>query len=329
MPTYLNVSQITKKFHQFVAVDNISFKAEAGEIVGFLGPNGAGKSTTMKIITGFLSATSGTTVINNYDISQHPIFYKQLIGYLPEGVPLYTDMKVKDFLSFVAEVRGLHGINKRNKLDQTIQLINLESVVNSRIDILSKGFKRRLGLAQALIHDPEILILDEPTDGLDPNQKFEVRKLIKDIAKNKVIILSTHILEEVEAVCNRAIIIANGKIIIDSTPHNLIALSPSANTISLKIKGECLSQIETTLSNLDAIHNIESSVINDLIILKIYPKDGYNLVPQINNLIARKNWNVIDFSMHKGQLDDLFRKLTFLNSNSNSKNISNRNLCNV
>ncbi len=233
MSATLRVMNLTKSFDGVMAVNNISFSAAQGEVVGFLGPNGAGKSTTMKMITGFLNPTSGTAYIGGYDIQEEPVAAKRVLGYLPEGAPSYSDMTVKQFLCFIADIRGISSSEKEFRINDVVNKVNLQSVLFQHIDTLSKGFKRRVGLAQALIHDPSVLILDEPTDGLDPNQKREVRKLIKDMAKDKVIILSTHILEEVEAVCDRVIVVAAGKIILDSTPSELLRKEPTKSTITV------------------------------------------------------------------------------------------------
>jgi len=219
------VKSLDKRFGPIHAVRNISFSVKKGEVLGFLGPNGAGKSTTMKMITGFLEPTAGTVSVCGYDILEDPISVKEKIGYLPEGAPLYSEMTVKSFLEFIAEVRGYKGERKAQRVEELIQKINLTSVRHQTVETLSKGFKRRVGVAHALFHDPEVLIMDEPTDGLDPNQKFEVRKLIQEMAQEKVIIISTHILEEVDAVCTRAIIIASGKLLFDGTPAELQARS--------------------------------------------------------------------------------------------------------
>ncbi|MGE3642891.1 MAG: ABC transporter ATP-binding protein [Beijerinckiaceae bacterium] len=218
---------LVKRFGSFTAVDGISFSVNSGEVVGFLGPNGAGKSTTMRLIAGFLEPTSGSALIAGHDSQRDPVPARQRLGYLPEGAPLYPDMTVASFLEFVAGMRGLNAARTRERLAEVVESIELAEVWNRRIDALSKGFKRRVGIAQALVHDPDVLILDEPTDGLDPNQKHEVRELIRSIAANKAIIISTHILEEVEAVCTRAIIIARGKMLADATPDELIARTPA------------------------------------------------------------------------------------------------------
>ena len=221
----IEVENLDKRFGPIHAVRNVSFSVRRGEVLGFLGPNGAGKSTTMKMITGFLEPTSGAVRVNGHDVATDPVAVKAAIGYLPEGAPVYAEMTVARFLDFVAEVRGLNGVGKQARIAEIIRQIRLESVVEQTVDTLSKGFKRRVGMAQALLHDPEVLIMDEPTDGLDPNQKHEVRSLIKAMAAEKAIVISTHILEEVDAVCTRAIIIAAGQLLFDGTPAELRAQS--------------------------------------------------------------------------------------------------------
>jgi ABC-2 type transport system ATP-binding protein len=218
----IEAKNLTKDYGNFRAADNVSFTVEKGDILGFLGPNGAGKSTTMKMLTGFLSPTGGTGVIGGNDIQQNPLEAKRLFGYLPESGPLYTEMTVKEFLTFIAEIRGYHNKDaSESVIKRAIEICHLKEVRNQTIETLSKGYRQRVGLAQAVLHDPPCLILDEPTDGLDPNQKREVRKLITSMAKQKAIVLSTHILEEVDSMCTRIIIITNGKIIVDSTPDGL------------------------------------------------------------------------------------------------------------
>ena len=223
--TLLEVKSLNKKFGRIHAVKDLSFTISRGEVLGFLGPNGAGKSTAMKMITGFLTPTSGTAVICGYDILERPLQVKQRIGYLPEGAPAYGEMSVKKFLNFVAEIRGLRGRKKSQRVEAVMEKIHLQSVSNQTIETLSKGFKRRVGVAHVLLHDPEVLIMDEPTDGLDPNQKHEVRTLIREMAQHKAIIISTHILEEVETICSRAIIIASGQKLFDGGPEELLAKS--------------------------------------------------------------------------------------------------------
>tara|TARA_B100000586_G_C20062153_1_gene406757 strand:- start:254 stop:970 length:717 start_codon:yes stop_codon:yes gene_type:complete len=225
----ISVSNLTKKFGNFTALDNLSINVKSGEVLGFLGPNGAGKSTTMKMITGFIKPTNGTIKINDMNIETNQIKCKKLIGYLPEGAPLYGDMTPINMLKFVAYIRGMNSQEFKKALDNVVVQTEITDVINQPIDTLSKGYKRRVGLAQALIHDPEILILDEPTDGLDPNQKHHVRNLINKMGKEKAIIISTHILEEVDSVCTRACIIAKGKKIIDKKPNELKRLFKNKN----------------------------------------------------------------------------------------------------
>jgi ABC-2 type transport system ATP-binding protein len=232
MTATLRVMNLTKTFGSVMAVDNVSFSATQGEVVGFLGPNGAGKSTTMKMITGFITPSSGTAYIDGYDIMEQPLAAKRIFGYLPEGAPCYPDMTVLNFLEFIAAIRKLKPIIRDERMSAVVTQLHLETVLHKRIEILSKGFQRRLGLAQALIHDPKVLLLDEPTDGLDPNQKREVRNLIADLAHDKVIIISTHMLEEVQALCDRVIVINAGKLILDTTPAELQQETAQKDAIS-------------------------------------------------------------------------------------------------
>ncbi len=223
----IEISHLTMRYGALTAVDDLSFNVEAGQVLGFLGPNGAGKSTTMKMITGFLAPTAGSIRVCGHDVEREPLAAKACMGYLPEGAPSYGEMSVRAFLEFIADVRGLSTERRRARLDDVIARLALGGVLEQVIETLSKGFRRRVGLAQALLHDPQVLILDEPTDGLDPNQKHEVRTLINAMSKDKIIVISTHILEEVDAVCNRAIIIAGGRILADETPKALAARAPS------------------------------------------------------------------------------------------------------
>jgi ABC-2 type transport system ATP-binding protein len=222
----IKTDKLHKTFGSLVAVDEISFSVGAGEVLGFLGPNGAGKSTTMKMIAGFLSPSGGRAWVCGHDVEDEPLAAKRCLGYLPEGAPGYGEMTPANFLRFVADIRGLAGEHRQRRMDEVIERLQLGSVIEQPIETLSKGYRRRVGLAQAILHDPEVLILDEPTDGLDPNQKHEVRGLIRDMAPGKTIVISTHILEEVHAVCSRAIIIARGRIVADDTPTALAARSP-------------------------------------------------------------------------------------------------------
>jgi ABC-2 type transport system ATP-binding protein len=227
MQPLLEAAGLHKTFGEIRAVQGVSLRVGAGEVVGFLGPNGAGKSTTMKLVTGFLEPDAGEVRLCGHDLAGDPLAAKAAVGYLPEGAPAYPDMRVGEFLRFVAAMRGLRGASAAARIAEVIGLVHLDRVLHQSIETLSKGFKRRVGLAQALVHDPKILVLDEPTDGLDPNQKFEVRNLIREMGKTKAIVLSTHILEEVEAVCTRAVVINQGKVVFDGTERQLDAQAPA------------------------------------------------------------------------------------------------------
>jgi ABC-2 type transport system ATP-binding protein len=311
MEPMVEVKNLSKRFGPIIAVDHVSFRVGRGEVLGFLGPNGAGKSTTMRLITGFLVPDSGTVIVSSNDIALAPIAVKTRIGYLPEGTPLYTDMTPWGFLSFVAEIRGFRGEEKRRRLEQTIGKVHLEPVLEQPIGTLSKGFKRRVGLAQAILHDPEILILDEPTDGLDPNQKHEVRTLIRNMAKEKVIILSTHILEEVEAVCTRAIIIARGKIVCDGTPAELAARSRVHNAVTLAVRGGTVNDTGRELRALSGVQSVEVlGQVDNLLRFQIYPKDGQSLVATVSQAAREHGWKVEELQVERGRLDEVFRSVT-------------------
>ncbi|MBE9561837.1 MAG: ATP-binding cassette domain-containing protein [Proteobacteria bacterium] len=313
MDTIIDIKKLCKQFDSLTAVDNISFQVKKGEVLGFLGPNGAGKSTTMKMITGFLSPTSGTVTVDGYDIIQNPLAVKQRIGYLPEGAPAYPDMTPASFLDFIAQIRGLSGKEKFNKIADTITRVNLEKVLHQPIETLSKGFKRRVGLAQAILHDPEVLILDEPTDGLDPNQKFEVRNLIKNMAQEKVIILSTHILEEVHAVCSRAIIIADGKILADGTPTELEAKSKYYNAVKISLRAESnqADSIRQALLKLPSVNKLETLVeTNSYLSYQVFPKENKSIVGEISQQARKKQWKVEELHVDRGRLDEVFRSVT-------------------
>ncbi len=313
MDTIIEIKNLCKQFDSLTAVDNISFQVKKGEVLGFLGPNGAGKSTTMKMITGFLSPTSGTVTVDGYDIVQNPLAVKQRIGYLPEGAPAYPDMTPASFLDFVAQIRGLSGKEKRNKIADTVTRVNLETVLHQPIETLSKGFKRRVGLAQAILHDPEVLILDEPTDGLDPNQKHEVRSLIRNMAQEKIIILSTHILEEVHAVCSRAIIIADGKILADGTPTDLEAKSKYYNSVTISLQAEVnqADSIRQSLLKLPNVHKLETMAeTGSFLSYQVFPKENQSIVGEISQQARKKQWKVEELQVDRGRLDEVFRSVT-------------------
>jgi ABC-2 type transport system ATP-binding protein len=303
----IEISNLTKKFDRFTAVDDLSFNVSEGEVLGFLGPNGAGKSTTMKVITGFLAPTSGSVRIDGYDITTSPIEAKSLIGYLPEGAPSYGDMTTLDFLNFIAQVRGFRGEEISAHVNRVIEEVALTEVRHQTIETLSKGFKRRVGLAQAIMHDPKVLILDEPTDGLDPNQKHHVRELIKNLARDKIVVISTHILEEVNAVCTRAIIIDHGKIVADGTPAELEARSRFHQAVSIRLTSEY--DLAADLKDVADIDHVEQDS-SDRLHYTILAKHGKAIFPTVSELAQSRHWPVSEFHINKGQLEDVFRTVT-------------------
>jgi len=311
MGVMVEVSHLKKTFGSFVAVDDISFSVNKGEVLGFLGPNGAGKSTTMKMITGFLTPDEGIIKVGGDDIAESPVAVKARIGYLPEGAPLYSDMTPESFLHFVAEIRGLRGAEKSRRVEEIIDMVNLGSVINKPIDTLSKGFKRRVGLAQAILHDPEVLILDEPTDGLDPNQKHEVRSLITKMAAEKAIILSTHILEEGDAVCSRAIIIASGQLIADGTPASLVARSPIHNSVEITLRTDSPEPINRALEQITSVKTVEKLIAEGgRVTFRIYPSGEDAPISDVSHLARDNNWDVENLHVVQGRLDDVFRTIT-------------------
>ena len=308
----IEAKNLKKSFGDFVAVDNINLTVERGEVVGFLGPNGAGKSTTMKMLTGFLEPDGGEIFIEGIDLKTKPLEAKKSIGYLPEGAPSYSDMEVSEFLSFVGKMRGLNNNGSLNtRLSDMAEQINLKEVWHKPIETLSKGFKRRVGIAQALIHDPDILILDEPTDGLDPNQKYEMRDLIKKISTNKAIVISTHILEEVEAVCSRTVIIANGQLLANETPDNLGKQFNKKNMFSLKVANKLNNtQIKDIKSSLDYKKvTVKNLNITDTLILIEDEMENINL-NKIMTQLKKHKLDINEANFIKPSLDDIFRKIT-------------------
>ena len=301
----IKIDNLQKNFGACRAVSGVSFTVDSGEILGFLGPNGAGKSTTMKMITGFIKPSGGQVTVFGHDLDRHPLKAKALMGYLPEGAPAYGDMLVSQFLGFIAEIRGFKGAEKKQRIAKVIKDLELESVIHRPVDNLSKGFKRRVGIAQAIIHDPQVLILDEPTDGLDPNQKHQVRELIRGLSKDKIVIISTHILEEVTAVCTRAMIISNGQLVIDATPQELQEQSRYHRALTLQLSPEV--QAESRLREIPGVAAVEHHEPGRFTLL---PEPGINLFEPVNKLINEQSWEVTDFYMEAGRLDDVFRSLT-------------------
>jgi len=297
-------SSLSKHFGHIVAVDDLSFEVGPGEVLGFLGPNGAGKSTTMKMLTGFLTPTAGTAVINGHDIIDDSLAARRTIGYLPEGAPSYGEMTVRNFLEFIARVRGFRGREALKKAAAAIERLNLDTVPDQPIETLSKGFKRRVGLAQAILHDPKILILDEPTDGLDPNQKHEVRSLIRAMASEKIIVISTHLLEEVNAVCNRAMIISDGRLLVDDTPAGLIARSRYHNAVTLVVNEP--ERVASILSEMPQARKVELKEGE----LTVFPAGDDGLFEVISDAVKEHGWSVSELRLEAGRLDEVFRQVT-------------------
>jgi ABC-2 type transport system ATP-binding protein len=305
----ITVEQLTKSFGPKLAVDNISFSVQKGEVLGFLGPNGAGKSTSMRMITGYLPPSAGRVSVCGFDVLDQPLQSKRKIGYLPENAPIYGDMSVFGFLSFCAKLRSLFGAAKEKALDKVVEHCHLQPVLQQSVDTLSKGYRHRTCLAQALIHDPDVLILDEPTDGLDPNQKHEVRSLIRRMGQNKAIIFSTHILEEVEAACTKAIIIDQGKIVASGTPAELKARAPLAGTIVVSLRGVTWQALEPDLAKLRSLAKSELINESDSQVSARLQSNG-ELLPEFLELAHQRRWQVERLNIDEGRLDDVFRSIT-------------------
>ncbi len=305
----IKTQHLTKRYEALTAVDDVSFEVSPGEVLGFLGPNGAGKTTTMRMLAGFITPTAGTASICGHDVIEDPLAAKAALGYLPEGAPVYGEMTVGAFLDFIADLRRLEGPRRRERLMHVIERLQLRSVLGQSIETLSKGFRRRVGLAQAIVHDPPVLILDEPTDGLDPNQKHEVRALINDMARDKIIVISTHILEEVEAVCSRAIIIARGRIVADDTPARLAARSRYHNAVSMKLEeaGQ-LDAARAAMAALPAVAEVEVSMRDAR--LTALPRAGAPILTAVADLAAARGFRLQDLHLESGRLDEVFRSIT-------------------
>jgi ABC-2 type transport system ATP-binding protein len=308
----IKVRNLKKTFGPKVAVNDVSFTVEKGEVLGFLGPNGAGKSTTMRMITGFIPPTAGEVSIGGHDIVANPIEAKRLIGYLPEAAPSYADMTVLGFLNFTAELRGLSGDAQKKAVNRVIEMCFLESVVHQSVETLSKGYRHRTCFAQSIIHDPEVLILDEPTDGLDPNQKHEVRTLIRTMGEKKAIIFSTHILEEVEAVCSRAIIIDRGTIVANGTPLELKQRSTQAGAVTLRLTDGSATAVK---GKLDGLNAVERAVVvsESPLIVRAFPRKQVasdDLARAVGEVALKERWSLLELSTEPGRLDEVFRSIT-------------------
>jgi ABC-2 type transport system ATP-binding protein len=312
----ITVENLVKTFGAKRAVDGVSFTVKRGEVLGFLGPNGAGKSTTMRMITGYMPPTRGRVTIGGHDVTENPIEAKRLLGYLPESAPAYSDMTVHGFLSFMAEMRGLHGADRASAIRRVAGLCFLESVLHQSVDTLSKGYRHRTCLAQALIHDPEVLILDEPTDGLDPNQKFEVRQLIRQMGANKAIVFSTHILEEVEACCTQAMIIDQGRVVAKGTPDELKQQSSQAGVVSVRIRRARAETVQSCLSSLSGAAKVLLREEPGVIVARVFPRQAAAQAPRdslaasVADMAKLQGWTFDELHTDEGRLDDVFRSIT-------------------
>lgn len=311
MAAMIVLDHLAKRFGPLVAVDGISLSVAKGEVLGFLGPNGAGKTTTMRMLAAYLEPSDGTARICDFDVIHQPLAVRRHIGYVPEGAPLYGEMRCRSFLDFVAELHGLRGARRIAAIDRVVEMVALEGVLNQKIDTLSKGFKRRVGLAQALIHDPDVLILDEPTDGLDPNQKQHVRELITAMAAEKAIIVSTHILEEVEAVCTRAVIIDRGRVVADGTAESLLENLPRHNATVVQVPAAEAQAAAAVLAALtDTALDQESVAAGDLVTFHVHAHAGDGGIAEIAHRLKSAGITVEALYVERGRLDDVFRSLT-------------------
>lgn len=311
MTELIKTHGLIKRFGDIAAVNGISLTVQRGEVLGFLGPNGAGKSTTMKMITGFLTPDEGSVIIGGVDMGRHPMKAKTSIGYLPEGAPAYGDMTVRSFLKFIAEIRGFDGADRDRKVDAVRDRTGLDGVMHQRIETLSKGYKRRVGLAQAILHDPEVLILDEPTDGLDPNQKYHVRSLIEEMAANKAIVVSTHILEEVEAVCSRAVIIDKGRIVADGTAEDLQRRLPYHNAVAVTVAADMAAAAMAAMKRVGGVRGVEEiSKANGHANLRALSAGTGEIIGDVATALRQQSISVNQIYVERGRLDDVFREIT-------------------
>ncbi|RJO65665.1 MAG: ATP-binding cassette domain-containing protein [Myxococcales bacterium] len=307
----ITVANLTKKYGPVTAVNDISFEVRQGEILGFLGPNGAGKTTTMKVITGYLNPTAGKTTVKGLDTVQHPLETKRAIGYVPESFPLYEDMMVYDYLQHIAEIREIPAAQRPAKIREMVDVCGLTAVIAKDITELSRGYRQRVGLAQAMIHDPDILILDEPTSGLDPNQIVEIRHLIKRLGERKTVILSTHILSEVTATCNRVIIINEGKVVADGTPEQLLERDQSNNFLTLQL-GADYDNAEPLLARVDFVASAKRLSANgaEHPTFLVESRKNSDIRAKVFQLAVEKGWTILEMHTEAASLEDVFRKLT-------------------
>ena len=311
MTALIEAEGLAKSFGKLRAVDGITLNVARGEVLGFLGPNGAGKSTTMRLITGFLEPDAGRARIAGFDVQDHPKEARKRLGYLPEGAPLYAEMTPKGLLRFVAELRGLRGDALAKAVGLAVERTGLGPVLEQTIETLSKGYKRRVGIAQAILNDPEVLIMDEPTDGLDPNQKHQVRQLITEMAREKAIIVSTHILEEVEAVCTRAVVINKGRIVADGTAEDLMRRVPYHGAVAVRVAADRAEALKDVLAAVSGVGSVETVSVSDgHLLLRAIPKNGAGIVTDVASAIRQKSLVVEEIFVERGKLDDVFRQIT-------------------
>ena len=307
----IEVVEISRNFGRFQAVNNVSFQVQKSEVLGFLGPNGAGKSTTMKMLTGYLQPSSGDALICGHSVTKQSLKARAKIGYLPESAPSYGEMQVEEFLRFAGKVRGLTGGKLNSQIEKVLEDTSLETVRKQLIETLSKGYRQRTCLAQSLLHDPPVLLLDEPTDGLDPNQKFEVRKLISQLKEDRTILVSTHILEEVEAICTRAIILSEGKIVGDGTPEELLSKSVYHNAINLKISVKPNHNVQQILQRIPSVEKVEIQSSNhQTLFFVILAKQGKPILEEVKECLDQNNVKIVEMYVEKGRLDEVFRQMT-------------------
>lgn len=302
----IETEQLTRRYGALTAVDSLSFRAEPGQVLGLLGPNGAGKTTAMRMIAGFLSPSSGTARVCGYDVRKEPLKAKRALGYLPEGAPSYGELTVREFLVFIIRMRGLQRDEGARRFERVVGGLQLEGVLDQCIDTLSKGLKRRVGLAQAIVHNPQVLMLDEPTDGLDPNQKHTVRQLIDQMARDRTILISTHLLEEVHALCNRVVIIANGRLMVDATPAELESRSRYHGAVSFSAPGSGVSQ--EMLGRLPQVSSIEVDPMDGRI--TVFPRPGERILEPVETLLRQQGLEVSEIQLERGRLDEVFRQIT-------------------
>jgi ABC-2 type transport system ATP-binding protein len=306
----ISVKKLAKHFGARRAVDGVSFEVNDGTVLGFLGPNGAGKTTTMRVLSGFLPPTSGTAVVNGFDVVERPVEARKNIGYLPENAPLYGDMTVEAFLRFIAEMRDFSGRERNTRADAVIEKCFLSGVRHQTIETLSKGYRQRTCFAQALLHDPPVLLLDEPTDGLDPNQKQVVRNMIRHMGREKIIILSTHLLEEVEAICSRVIIISAGRLVVDSTPADLRKRSKEYNALTVNLVAPP-AEAKAAFEGLNGVARVEHlETVGNRLTLRLFPRDGQSIAVPVFEYARTRKWLVTDLQTSGGRLDDVFQSLT-------------------